>query len=319
MNRIWPVSSEHASIALIVAAILFATEFMAEQLVPTLSHAVAAEPSREPTRDPAGADSITVSVASGRHFTGQLDPQTDLDLLWLRVGEGSIVVRRPIEWERIVRVRQGEKELSAEELRFLARASSAEASGRQLPAPPIPAEDGTVEKPWAAAPATPVGSERAINRRAADQVRSLQIDVELGHWTASVEPSGIVVCIHPTTADGALTPIDGTLAVDLLGQRPASQGQGDGLATIGRWTETVRMADFGPLGAEYRLPFQAVHPDFDLELRAHGLVHARLIVPGQGTFETSSAMVRLRPYSSVRDRLQQNTGSRFAPIEQTER
>jgi hypothetical protein len=30
-------------------------------------------------------------------------------------------------------------------------------------------------------------------------------------------------------------------------------------------------------------------------------------------------MVRVRPYSSVRDRLQENTGSRFAPIEQTDR
>ena len=52
-----------------------------------------------------------MSVASGRTFVGEVDPQTDRDLLWLRIGEGPIVVRRPIEWGRVVRVRQGEKEL----------------------------------------------------------------------------------------------------------------------------------------------------------------------------------------------------------------
>jgi hypothetical protein len=304
MNRVPHVSTGHALTVLIGAATFFAT-----QLIVAPSQASAAEQPGATTT----AGQITVSVASGRVFIGEVDPQTDRDLLWLRVGDGPIIVRRPIEWGRVVRVRQGEKEMSPGELRTLAHASNDATSATLLPAPPLPAEDWTTAKTWLAAPA------HAPAQVGSPQVSSLQIDAELGHWTAGVETSGIVVCIHPTSTDGMLMPVDGTLAVDLIGQTPASQGQGDGLSPLGRWTQAVRVADFGPLGAVYQFPFQAVHPDFDLELRAHGLVHARLIVPGQGTFEASQAMVRLRPYSSVRDRLQQHTGSRFAPIEQTDR
>jgi len=315
MNRVPRLSASHALTALIGTATFFATQLIvgpgqisaAEQLGTT-----------------AAGSQLTVSVASGRVFNGEVDPQTDRDLLWLRVGDGPIVIRRPIDWERVVRIRQGEKELSPDELRALAHASKDATNAALLPAPPVPAEDWTTARTWLTAPSTAPAGDRTNPSGGAAQIgspqaSSLQIDAELGHWTAGVDPSGIVVCIHPTTADGALLPIDGTLAVDLIGQTPASQGQGDGLSTLGRWTQAVRVADFGPLGAVYQFPFQAVHPDFDLELRAHGLVHARLSVPGQGTFEASQAMVRLRPYSAVRDRLQQNTGSRFAPIEQTDR
>ncbi|HEX4000488.1 MAG TPA: hypothetical protein VHX65_18190 [Pirellulales bacterium] len=264
--------------------------------------------------DPTPIGSLSVSVLSGRTFEGQLDPQTDRELLWLRVGEGAIVLRRPIEWSRVVRVRQGNKELSPDELRAIAHSAPAATREPLLPPPPVPATDWTVAKTWLTAPAN-----RSAPAAPPSPVAALQIDVELGHWTPGVEPSGIVVCIHPTTADGSLAPVDATMAVDLIGQRPASEGAGDGLATIGRWTQAVRAGDFGPLGAEFRFPFQAVHPDFDLELRAHGLVHVRLSVPGQGTFAASQALVRLRPYSAVRDRLQEHTGSRFAPIEETDR
>jgi hypothetical protein len=315
MNRVPRVSVGHALTALIGATTFFATQL----IVAPGETSAAAQPGAT-----TAVGQITVSVASGRVFNGEVDPQTDRDLLWLRVGDGPIVVRRPIEWGRVVRVRQGEKELSPDELRALAQTSKDATNATLLPAPPVPAEDWTMAKTWLTAPgAAPIGDRAnpsaGVVRVGSPQVGSLQIDAELGHWTAGVETSGIVVCIHPTTADGSLMPVDGTLAVDLIGQTPASQGQGDGLSTLGRWTQAVRVADFGPLGAVYQFPFQAVHPDFDLELRAHGLVHARLIVPGQGTFEASQAMVRLRPYSSVRDRLQQNTGSRFAPIEQTDR
>jgi hypothetical protein len=272
----------------------------------------------------ASAGQITILAASGRTFTGEVDPQTDHDLLWLRIGEGPIILRRPIEWSRVVRVRQSGKELSPDELRTLAQASNAQTQKPPLPAPPMPAKEWTVAKTWLNAANSSPGNPATQSSTAAQvvamqTVTSLQFQAELGHWTAGVETSGIVVCIHPTNVDGAFTPVDGTLSVDLVGQRPASQNEGNGLATLGRWTQTVRIVDFGPLGAVYRFPFQAVHPDFDLELRAHGLVHARLSVPGQGTFEASEPMVRLRPYSSVRDRLQQQTGSRFAPIEETDR
>jgi len=302
----------HAAIALIGVAVSIATPCRSS----------AADNDSGPAAQTTSVGQISVSVASGRTFVGQLDPQTDRDLLWLRIGDGAIVLRRPIEWGRVVRVRQGTKQLTADDLQSLALGLKQAPHRPLLPPPPVPAADWTVAKTWLTIPPTgpaPNGNGEPNGQRGTElppTVASLQIEAELGHWTWTVEPSGIVVYIHPTTADGTLVPIDGTLAVDCIAQRPASQGEGNGLDTIGRWTQMVRPTDFGPLGAEYRFPFQAVHPEFDYELLPHGIVHARLTVPGQGTFEASQAMVRLRPYSSVRDRLQQQTGSRYAPIEE---
>jgi len=75
----------------------------------------------------------------------------------------------------------------------------------------------------------------------------------------------------------------------------------------------------GPSGAVYRLPFQAVHPEFDTDWAAHGLVHVRLTVPGHGVFEASQEVVRIRAFSPIRDELEMSTGRRFFPIERTGR
>lgn len=306
MNHVWSKARRCSVIAVIAAIVVLATS----------RHCPAADDSRQPTSEPVPAGAVSVSVASGRTFVGRIDLQTDGDLLWLRMGDGPIVLRRPIEWDRVVRIHQGSRELSADDARRLAHAEKRSVSKPLLPPPPVPARDWTTAKTWLAAPPS-----ASTSSAAGPTVASLQIDAELGHWTPTVESSGIAVCIHPTSADGTLLPVDGTLAVDLIAQRPLSQGIGssDGLDRIGRWTQTVRTSDFGPLGADYRFDFQANHPDFDYDLLAHAIVHARLIVPGQGTVEASQAMVRIRPYSSVRDRLQENTGSRFAPIEETNR
>ncbi len=198
--------------------------------------------------EPTATDPISVSAASGRTFIGQLDPQTDGDLLWLRVVDGPIVVRRPIEWGRVVRVRQGEKELSPDALREAAKALKSESHEGLLPAPPVAASDWTAAKTWLTAAtggANQVGAVQTIG--------SLQIDAELGHWTPGVETSGIVVCIHPTSANGTLLPVDGTLAVDLVGQIPASQGQSDGLTTLGRWNANGASVRFRSAGSRISL------------------------------------------------------------------
>lgn len=313
MNRLSLQTRSHVLYVLVGATVFFASS----------GDCFADTNSPGPSDEPLPAGAIAVSVASGRTFVGQIDPQTGRELLWLRIGDGPIVLRRPIEWDRVVRVRQENQELSRDRLIELAHASNQPNTKRLLPAPPIPAEDFTAVNGWLNPPRntanqTTRGSAQSTPA-STPSVAALEIDAELGHWTAGVETSGIVVCIHPMTVDGILTPVDGTLEIDLIGQRPASQNEGDGLVRSGRWTETVRAGDFGPLGAVYHLPFQAVHPDFDFEMRAHGMVHARLSVPGRGTFEATQSMVRVRAYSAVRDRLQEQTGSRFAPIEETGR
>jgi len=77
------------------------------------SIAVPAPVSPQPTT----AGQVRVELVSGRVFTAQLDAWTDARLLWLRWQRGSVVLRRPIRWDRVVRAQVAGDELSGEEFR----------------------------------------------------------------------------------------------------------------------------------------------------------------------------------------------------------
>jgi hypothetical protein len=255
----------------------------------------------------AAGEPVNVLLASGRHFAGVVDSRTNDAHLWLRTNESSISLLRPIDWDRVVSAQIGDKKLSAGEL----RAAVADLKTTQADREPRETSEAI---------SGPTRLSAASQNRAAapNPVRTIQIDADLGHWAAGVEATGIVVTVRPLDADGRLVAVDGTLEVDLIGQRFTVVTEVNGFPPLGRWTVAVRTADFGPSGAVYRLPFQAVHPDFQFDLDPHGLVHARLSVPGDGVFEASQALVRIRAYSSVRDHVQQATGSRFLPVERVD-
>jgi hypothetical protein len=252
----------------------------------------------------AASEPVTVDVASGRHFTGFVDARTNPSQLFLRVAQNSIILLRPINWDCIASARVGGRSLSAGELR--AAIPDLKSAG-----PTAGSEDEPSRR------AQPPSTTASVIAAAAGQVqvRAIQIEATLGHWMPGTETSGIVVTVWPIDGQGNLVAVDGTLEVELFGQKFTVVTEGNGFPCIGRWVAAVNSADFGPTGAVYQFPFQAVHPDFTFDLEPHGLVHARLSVPGQGVFEASQAMVRVRPYSSVRDRAQQTTGSRFLPTE----
>jgi hypothetical protein len=238
---------------------------------------------------------------------GYVDFRTDNAHFWLRMEADSITLLRPIDWDRIRSAQVGDKRLSRDELR-------AGIAVLRTPQPPPAVREAN--------DASPPASDSASNR--SDQVplpplaQAIEIDATLGHWQPGVETTGIVVTVYPIDANGRLVAVDGTLDVDLVAQQLMTVADESGFPAIGRWTVAVRSSDFGPSGAVYRLPFQAVHPDFQWELDPHGLVHARLSAPGHGTFEASQALFRIRDYSPVRDHLQQYTGSRFLPVERVE-
>jgi hypothetical protein len=78
-------------------------------------------------------------------------------------------------------------------------------------------------------------------------------------------------------------------------------------------------------GASYRLRFYpGFHPEFEHWMAWRGAVHACLAVPGQGTFEATDDMAIIRPWSTVREHLQQVTrqgyfpGYRYFPNERTD-
>jgi hypothetical protein len=271
------------------------------------------------------ADSVAVEVRSGRTFAGDLDPQSDAQHLWLRTERGSAAVLRPIDWDWVVRVSIAGQELSGEDLRSLVQAIR-----RRVP--PVGSSGvkrlslvGKGDSPHLCeAPFGPFRQMGTVPFSAADarpalpDVRHLALDAEVGGWTDTVEPDGLILRIRPMDAAGRMIAVPGTLEVDATAQRTAIDPDPQPFFALGRWTEQVQPEDFGPGGAVYRLPFQAVHPEFDLRVAPRAAVHARLSVAGQGTFDATATDVRIRPLSIVRDHLQQTTGERFFPQERTQ-
>src|SRR5438270_4272612 len=60
---------------------------------------------------------IAVGLASGRVFSGEVDPRTNDDFLWLRAQRNGAMILRPISWQRILLARIGDEELTSDELR----------------------------------------------------------------------------------------------------------------------------------------------------------------------------------------------------------
>ena len=150
-------------------------------------------------------------------------------------------------------------------------------------------------------------------------MRSLAIDASVGRWTDTAEADGLILVVYPLDAQGRIVPVQGTLEVDLTGLRTSVTPPPQPFFQLGWWTRTVRPADFAADGAKCQLPFQAMHPEFDVKLAPHGALHVRLSVPGQGTFDATQTAVRIRPASPFRDDLQRATGQRFLPQERVSR
>jgi hypothetical protein len=261
--------------------------------------------------EPPGRESaVTVRLASGRTFTAELDPRTDANRLWLRWQRGKAAVLRPIHWERVVTAEVGGDELSGEALRRMVERVRQEDPFREEPPPParvIVVKASAEREP----PETPAPQRVAQTPR----VHSLAIDATVANWDVDVEVDGLLLSVYPLDAAGRVVPARGTLQVDLTGWRTGVVKRPQPFFNVGRWTRRVKPEDFGAGEATYRLGFGAVHPEFDRKLAPRGALHARLSVPGQGSFEATASSVRIRPYSAVRDELEQATGRRFFPHE----
>jgi hypothetical protein len=267
------------------------------------------------SRTALGAEPVTVWLESGRTMTAHIDPRSNDTQLWIVRGDSAFSIARPIEWQRVVKAQQGEKALTRAELQALAKEVAAAEKNPAVALAPLPKWRGVF-----AAPAVP--DQQAV--APAPPVRSLAIDAFHANWDSDVESDGLMIVVYPLDATGQLTVAEGTLEVELVAPevrrfQDAPQGRGLTLERIGQWSAAVRPEDFTTSGARVQLPFQAVHPEFDWKILPHGMVHARLVVPGQGTFDTTTDFVRLRPWSPLRDKLWRDAGRRFLPTEQTGR
>jgi len=257
---------------------------------------------------------ISVEVASGRVFRGEVDPKTDDRHLWMRFGAGAVIVQRPIRWESVAQVRFGNLDIPAQEFRDLVDSLRAKIGTKMSEAKTNLLIIGDSTKQNAG-----VSSSREEYSRQVERVRSLAIEATVANWDADVEVDGLLVCVYPLDVEGHLVELGGTLQVELIGRENVALARGSSFRRLGRWSRKVEANDFGLRGAVYRLPFQGAHPQFDTGYSAHGAVHARLVVPGQGVFEATASDVRVRPPSAFRDDLQQGTGHRYFHGERTGR
>jgi hypothetical protein len=263
------------------------------------------------------SNSIVVYTASGRRFRGEAAPKTDITHLWLRSTYGASSALRPIRWDRVVRVEIGEQVYSGEEFWDAYRAI--------LPLLPPPAARPTAIRmvgspPDASRPAAvqPVDLRAPLAFRLPAPempVRSMRIEARAANWDSDVEVDGLLVEVQPLNAWGQPVPVEGTLVVHLFGHPNTPVNRPEPPVQLGRWSQLVVAEDFGLNGATYRFPFQRPDPALNLSISPDELVNARLNVPGQGVFEASECVQRLRPYCSFRDEMYRATGRWYLPLE----
>jgi hypothetical protein len=258
----------------------------------------------------AQAKSLSVDLASGRSFTGAVDTTTSDERLVLRFMRGEASLKRPIEWSRVVRASIDGVAIEPDRVRVTALALRSQSPGIRSQ------EQGAGAAAEVQAPAkSPISQPR---------VTLVSFDARIANWDGDVETDGLLVDIYPISDDGFVVPTRGAVEVELFApQKRAFQDAplsgGDTLERVERWTRAINADDFGRGSARLKLPFGAVHPEFDLDWIGVGLVHVRLVVPGDGVFEDSVDGLRIRPYAPLRDRLEMNTGRRFVPTERVGR
>ena len=274
---------------------------------------------QEPPPPPAAASNvvITVHLASGRTFTAALDARTDATQLWLRFEREGAELLRPIRWDRVESADLTGWSLPGEQLQRLVAELRREIPA-QPTAPPARTEIVLIGPPEAGPPPVSPVAKTSGQAEETRRVVSLYIDAGAGRWDENVDTDGIVVHVYPLDANGAVVPVRGTLNVDLTAERFDKYRVTQPFLDAGHWADAVHPADFGPMGAVYRFRFQSLNPEFNHWLGDLAAVHATLAIPGQGAFEATADMTYIRPFSAVRNRLEQFTGHRYFPNERTD-
>jgi hypothetical protein len=265
------------------------------------------------------AETLVVRLQNGRQISATVHKRTDDARLWLQYGTRAVTVIRPVDWQTIVWASLDGEQISIGHLKELvARNDSpvmpAVGPSRILQIPP--ADERAQRETMANRARKALGFTR--------RVHAVQFDAALANWDGDVETDGLLLRLFPIDDRGSVAAVSGTLQVEFVTRRrrkfnDAPTRGGSTLDRIGRWTVRVDEADFRKGAATVKLPFQAIHPEFDMDWPASGLVHIRFIVAGDGTFEQSLDGIRARPFSPLRDATQRQSGRRFLPSERTGR
>ncbi len=247
---------------------------------------------------------IAIELVSAREVHGVLAADSDDDYLWINREEEGVYLSSGfpqseiVGWRILGEKHEGDLPSTAKE------AKSPTVTTVKSPAIPSVEEDTPYPQ------LTP-----AVNR-----VASLRIYASVANWDADAEADGLEVIVQPVDTLGNVVPVRGQLDFKLLGQRspwdriePTRHGRRllPRFDRLEDWSRRVHPNQVAADGVVYRLEFRNFHPDRDLSVSVESLLQARLGVAGQGVFEASSGSLFLRPFSPLRDDLQQHTGSRY--------
>jgi hypothetical protein len=160
--------------------------------------------------------------------------------------------------------------------------------------------------------------------RSPAKVAAVTFDAMLGNWDADVATDGLLIQFLPLDGNGEPVAARGVLNVELYSMQRVDQdafahGRGRHIGLVDRWTHRI---DFDPERVStgwIRVPFQATHPEFDVDWAPYGLVHIEMVVAGQGVFQHSVDGIRIRPWAPLRDAMEAQSRYRFFPSEMQDR
>lgn len=163
---------------------------------------------------------------------------------------------------------------------------------------------------------------RYDGREAARRITSIQVLAEVANLDGDVESDGLNVWIRPVDRFGDVVAINGQVDFQLLGERRDWRGgrhvpTGPQFLALEQWSQRIQADDVTPDGVHTTLLFRRFHPDQDLDIATNAVLYVRLSVPGRGVFAASDDRLFLRPWSQIRDDLQQRTDSRYFPQERS--
>lgn len=270
---------------------------------------------------------IRVELTDGRTLLARVDARTEETVLWLRSGTEKAAIVQPIAWEQVQRVAlpgapQGE---SVEPALFRQQVLQWRARQQASAADPQP-QLRVIRSPLAHRPLTtgreeytPTGHDAAAPEALAtaepDRICWVEVTAEPSNWDADVSADGLLLQLRPMTSRQTAAAVRGLIEVKLIGYRVHLLGGAKPPETIDRWTVPVQSGHFDGYAYTFRLPYRRGFPEADTRWAPYGAVHVRLSVPGQGVFEATDSMLRIRAASPLRDRLETSTGRRFASWE----
>ncbi|NOZ41145.1 MAG: hypothetical protein GXP24_13100 [Planctomycetes bacterium] len=255
---------------------------------------------------------ITVQTTDGRELQGEVDVQTDDQLLWIRQERSHIVLTTSVPWSAIASVTDNGVSLPIDQLsELLRRQASSEPIGFLVQSVAYHAPTDCQGECLSTLPA-----RRSLQTRST-QVRSLSVEAFLVNLDRDVEPDGFELVIAALDDHGVPVPVKGSLYVRLWGERLQSLGLQERYEELEQWSQPVAPVDFADGVASYALRFRKTQPEFDAGLHSEAMVNVRLSVSGQGNF-SASVPVQIRAFNPFRDRLQSSRGGRFLPDELTQ-